>query len=146
MLFDDIIINESVDLGDYDEDLSDEYISRLINTNNINPSTVVIVLVGSATYTRKHVDWEIYAGLSGKVGGSTGLIGILLPTFDGLPEHIPARLLDNINSGYALYSYWTRLYDKFLVQQMIHTAFERKNTMSSKINNRRKQMERNLSY
>lgn len=58
-LFGDLFINKSVKLGDIDDDLSEEYIKRLIRENYISDTSVVVVLVGKNTYCRKHVDWEI---------------------------------------------------------------------------------------
>lgn len=57
------IINKSVRAGEYDPDNSDQYIKRLIREDKVSDSSVVVVLVGPNTRKRKHVDWEIYAGL-----------------------------------------------------------------------------------
>ena len=54
--FKDIMINKSVMDNDIDSDNSDEYIKRLIRENYISDSSVVVVLVGRNTKTRKHVD------------------------------------------------------------------------------------------
>ena len=69
------IINKSVVDGEYDPDNSDLYIKRLIREEKVSDSSVVVVLVGPNTKKRKHVDWEIYAGLSASVNalGSSGL-------------------------------------------------------------------------
>lgn len=52
--FKDIMINKSVMDNDIDSDNSDEYIKRLIRENYISDSSVVVVLVGRNTKTRKH--------------------------------------------------------------------------------------------
>lgn len=76
--FGNIFINKSVQDGEYDDDLCDEYIKRLIRQDKISDCSVVVVLIGAETYKRKHVDWEIYAGISGKAGGrSFGYKGIM---------------------------------------------------------------------
>ena len=72
--------------GEYDPDKSDEYIKRLIREDKVSDSSVVIVLVGPNTRKRKHVDWEIYAGLRSSVNGSYGLVGIMLPELNELPH------------------------------------------------------------
>lgn len=77
--FGNYFINKSVDEDEYGDVLSDEYVKRLIREDKISDCSVVVVLIGAETYKRKHVDWEIYAGLSGKAGGYSGLIGVLLP-------------------------------------------------------------------
>lgn len=70
------IINKSVMEGEYCTDNSDEYIKRLIREDKISDSSVIVVLVGPNTKNRKHVDWEIYAGLRPSINGNSGLIGI----------------------------------------------------------------------
>ena len=66
------IINKSVSEGEYNSDNSDEYIKRLIREDKVSDSSVIVVLVGPNTWKRKHVDWEIYAGLRASVNGSSG--------------------------------------------------------------------------
>ena len=78
-LFDDKIINKSVSDGEFDSNNKDEYIKRLIRENKITDSSIIIVLVGRNTKRRKHVDWEIYAGLRRSIYGSSALIGVILP-------------------------------------------------------------------
>ena len=74
-------INESVDMGDVSEDLTDQAIRRKIRDGHLRHSTVTIVLVGADTRNRKHVDWEIHSSMyDGSVSGRSGIIVILLPT------------------------------------------------------------------
>src|SRR2546426_6575015 len=80
-----LFISRSVEPGEIASDLNTEYIKRLIQDGFISDSSVVIVLVGPKTKCRKHVDWEISAGLNKKVGGYSGLLGVLLPGFPLLP-------------------------------------------------------------
>ena len=62
---------------------------------------MIVVLVGTETWRRKYVDWEIYSGLkSTKNNPRCGLLGILLPTYplkdNKIDTHtIPPRLYDN---------------------------------------------------
>lgn len=81
-----------------------EYVLRRLRENHITGSSCTIVLVGRETWGRRYVDWEIEATLDKQ----HGLIGVPLPS---LPPHIcvPERLLDNIQSGYALYVNWAQL-------------------------------------
>ena len=116
-------IDKSVHYGEYSEDLSTDYIKRLIREEKITDSSIIVVLVGTDTYKRKHVDWEISAGLSSLAGGYSGLLGIILPTYYNslqnysLPrnqyryETIPPRLADNIISRYADIYNWESLFD-----------------------------------
>ena len=80
-IYDDIFIDASVDTGDIDENLSDESIRQKIRDEYLRDSTVTIVLVGTETKNRKHVDWEIYSSMyDGKVNKKSGVLVINLPT------------------------------------------------------------------
>jgi hypothetical protein len=85
-----------------------DYISRCIRENYITGTSCTVVLCGPTTFQRKFVDWEIKATLD----KGHGLIGINLPTnqpnVDG-QYVVPARLHDNIVSGYAIWSHWSDL-------------------------------------
>lgn len=155
--FEDIFINKSVCDGDIKEDVSTEYIKKLIQNGYLKDSSVLVVLIGSETYKRKHVDWEISAALSSKVGGCSGLIGIILPSYyddkqnqhlKGQNKHnsatIPPRLNDNVESGYAVLYRWESAISKddkgeFKIKKWIDEAFVRKNNNSKLIDNSRKQ-------
>ncbi|MBR4330820.1 MAG: TIR domain-containing protein, partial [Candidatus Riflebacteria bacterium] len=116
--------------------------------DKISDSSVVVVLVGPNTRRRKHVDWEIYAGLKPSINGNSGLIGVLLPEFPLLPlnnfnySDLPARLADNNKSGYANIYTWNDFINKF--DSIIQKAFENRITLKDKIDNSRIQMKRNL--
>lgn len=58
-----IFIDQSVPTGDISDGVSDEYIRELIRDEYLRDSTVTIVLVGTETARRKHVDWEIYSSM-----------------------------------------------------------------------------------
>lgn len=142
------IINKSVMNGEYNSDNSDEYIKRLIREDKVSDSSVVVVLVGPNTWKRKHVDWEIYAGLRASVNGNSGLVGILLPTYsvgyngEYSYSNIPSRLADNIESGYAKMYSWDYAIKNF--NGIIEDAYNRRITDKSKVRNGRIQMSQNL--
>lgn len=142
-LFGDLFINKSVKLGDIDEDLSTEYVKRLIRENYISDSSVVVVLVGENTHCRKHVDWEISAGLL----NNAGLIGLALPSHSSYKkdkyssDNVPARLDDNLKSGYASFYDWTE--NKAHMVNRIEKAFENKSKKKDDKVNSRKQMKYN---
>lgn len=142
------IINKSVALGKYSSDNSDEYIKRLIREEKISDSSVVVVLVGPNTKNRKHVDWEIYAGLRSSVNGNSALIGIFLPTMRKASgggyyyADMPGRLADNIKSGYADFYDWDYAVKHF--DSIIESAFNNRIARRSKIDNSRIQMQKNL--
>ena len=77
----DIFIDASVDTGDIDENLSDESIRQQIRDEYLRDSTVTILLVGTETKNRKHVDWEIYSSMfDGQVNKKSGVLVIQLPS------------------------------------------------------------------
>ncbi|MED3202432.1 TIR domain-containing protein [Bacillus toyonensis] len=101
-----------------------DYILGEIRTKHLKDSTVTIVLIGSETANRKWVDWEIYSSLR-PYGKRTvnGLLGIYLPT----AGKVPARLQDNIDSGYAITMKWENI--SWQLESKINEAFDnRKNT------------------
>ena len=49
----------SVDTNDVDDDLPTERIRCIIRDDYLRDSTVTIVLIGTETKGRKHVDWEV---------------------------------------------------------------------------------------
>ena len=79
-----IFIDRSVPTGDISDGLSDEYIRELIRDGYLRDSTVTIVLIGTETARRKHVDWEIYSSMyDGRVNTKSGILVIELPSTNG---------------------------------------------------------------
>ncbi len=76
-----IFINKSVDTGGIDDSLDDSQIRELIRDEYLKDSTVTILLVGTETKKRKHLDWEIYSSMyNGKVNKKSGILVINLPS------------------------------------------------------------------
>jgi hypothetical protein len=130
------IHSRSVKLGDIDGSVSTDGIRRIIRDRYLTDSTVTIVLVGTETYKRKHVDWEIGASLRNTVSNvRSGLLGILLPSYHATmskpntyaPDTIPPRLRDNVDSGYATLHTWSN--DAETVAGWIHKAYNRRFTV-----------------
>jgi hypothetical protein len=102
----DVIYDNSLE-REIDSDNVD-YVMRRIRENYITGSSCTIVLVGKDTWGRKYVDWEIKATLEKE----HGLIGVHLPTAPTSAENkisVPGRLLDNIQSGFALWLSWAQI-------------------------------------
>lgn len=59
----DIFIDYSVETGDIDDNLTDQQIREIIRDDYLRESTVTILLVGTETKNRKHVDWELYSSM-----------------------------------------------------------------------------------
>jgi hypothetical protein len=77
----DIFIDSSVDTRDIDENLSDESIRQIIRDEYLRDSTVTILLVGTETKNRKHIDWELYSSMyDGQVNKKSGVLVIQLPS------------------------------------------------------------------
>ncbi len=76
-----MFIDGSVDTGDIDENLPDQSIREIIRDRYLRDTTVTLVLVGTQTRGRKHVDWEIFSSMiDGSVNKKSGVIAILLPS------------------------------------------------------------------
>lgn len=132
----DIFIDRS--LGQpFPDYMSDEEILAKIRQDYLKDSTVTVVLVGSETYKRKWVDWEIYASLR-PYGERTrnGLLGIRLPGATTLP----VRLQDNVDSGYAVLMDWENI--SWQLESEIDEAFKNRE-FASLINNTRPLRQRN---
>lgn len=147
-MFEDLIISKSVEKDDIDSDNSDEYIKQLIQKDYLTDTTVLVVLVGPKTKCRKHIDWEISGAISTKVGGNSGLLGILLPSHPdyGKQEYhatnLPPRLAANVESGYAILHDWTS--DRVQMQKWIEEAFAKKSDIDTRITTSIPQMDKDI--
>ena len=119
------------------EYMTDDEILEAVRTEHLKDSTVTIVLIGSETANRKWVDWEIYASLRPYGERSrNGLLGIYLPT----AEKAPARLQDNIDSGYAVTMKWENI--SWQLDSKIDEAYNNRGKYNL-VRNSRKRRERN---
>lgn len=76
-----IFIDASVDTGDIPDDWDDQTIRQEIRDEYLRDSSVTILLVGTDTAKRKHIDWEIYSSMfDGKVNKKSGVLVINLPS------------------------------------------------------------------
>lgn len=77
----DIFEDWSVDTGDIPDELTDEQIRVKIRDEYLRDSRVTILLVGTETRNRKHVDWELYSSMHNtQQNKKSGIIVILLPS------------------------------------------------------------------
>jgi len=142
------IIDKSVHDGDIDDkNIKTETIRQKIRDDYIADATVTVVLIGNETWKRKHIDWEISSSVrSTKKNSRTGLIGILLPSYER-PEPgkysihtIPPRLWDNVNENNFSDDTFAKIYgwrdDPEDFQNYIHQAFLRKDRVNP-INSRK---------
>ncbi len=84
-----VFIDNSVDTGDIDPNLSNESIRAKIRDSYLRDSTVTILLVGTETARRKHVDWELYSSMiDGQINKKSGIVVVQLPSTN--PKHFTA--------------------------------------------------------
>lgn len=78
-----IFIDLSVDTGDISDALTDEAIREKIRDEYLRDSSITVVLVGTETKRRKHVDWEIYSSMyDGARNKKSGILVVNLPTIN----------------------------------------------------------------
>jgi len=105
----DIFIDASVDTGDIDDSLSDQAIRQKIRDEYLKDSSVTIVIVGTETKNRKHIDWEIYSSMyDGQVNKKSGVLVINLPS-TGCSKYTAAHGDEEKNALYPNTSNWTTL-------------------------------------
>lgn len=133
----DIMLTNSVQMGDINPNLRTETIRQKIRDEYLRDSTVTIVLIGTETWKRKHVDWEIGSSIRDTFyNPRSGLLGIFLPSYplqqnsitnncEYYPYTIPPRLEKNVECGYAKVYSWSNDPDE--VQNWIHEAFLNRN-------------------
>ena len=146
-------VSRSVQDDDIDPNNKTETTRQVIRDRFISQSSVTIVLIGQNTWKRKYVDWEIgYSIKKTSQNTRSGLIGILLPSYDKCnsygcsteitddgveytPCNIPPRLYDNIQAGYS------KLYSCPINHQelmaWIHEAFQKRDSTLYLPNNSR---------
>lgn len=131
----DVMVSKSVQIGDISDGLKTETIRQKIRDEYLRDSTVTVVLIGTQTWQRKHVDWEIGSSIRDtQYNPRSGLLGILLPSYKQPAPNkynrytVPPRLYDNIKCGFAKLYNWSD--DPTAVQAWIHEAFLRRNDVS----------------
>ncbi len=88
-----IFIDASVDTGDIPDNISSESVRKKIRDEYLRDSTVTIVLVGTETRRRKHIDWEIHSSMyDGSVNRRSGIVVIMLPSVNDDYIHAPHGL------------------------------------------------------
>ncbi|MBO9475844.1 TIR domain-containing protein [Shimia sp. R10_1] len=71
----------SVEVGEIDDSLSSEAIRRIIRDEYLRDTSVTILLCGTETRFRKHIDWELKSSMiDGSVNKKSGILVIDLPS------------------------------------------------------------------
>lgn len=143
----DILETKAVSEGEINPYIRAENIRQKIIDEFIRSASVTVVLIGSETWKRKHVDWEISSSIGGtELDSRKGLIGILLPSYPRTDTNkynkgtVPPRLQDNIDCGFAKIYSWSE--DPYEVQRWIQEAFIRRKQLDP--DNTREPFEKNL--
>ena len=119
-----IFIDESVDTGDISDSLSDESIREKIRDEYLRDSTVTIVLVGTETKQRKHIDWEIYSSMyDGTVNKKSGILVVTLPTAYSECVHAPRGQAEK--SLYPYITSWTSVNSRAEYERLYPTMPDR---------------------
>ena len=129
------IVDRSVEDGDIDERLKTEAIWEKIRDEHLADASVVLVLIGRHTWSRKFVDWEVGSALNqSKNSSRCGVLGMVLPDHPDYgtgrrdPNLLPQRLAANIEGDDP----YVRLYDwpgdgsLSVIRDWVHTAFQRR--------------------
>nr|GEW82229.1 hypothetical protein [Tanacetum cinerariifolium] len=127
------VYSKSVQDGEINTSLATETIRQTIRDNHLRNSSVTVVLVGQQTWKRKHVDWEISSSIRNTLYNKrSGLVGLRLPSRPDYGPYLspdygtmPARLVDNLECGYASLYDWTE--DVSQMTAIIHEAWLRRN-------------------
>jgi hypothetical protein len=126
-----VFMSKSVQIGDLSPWLDTDAVRAKIRDDYLRDSTVTVVLVGSQTWQRRHVDWEIASSIrQTALSSRSGLVGILLPTHPSFytPGYdagiVPPRLVDNQKCGYAKIYNWS--VEPIAVSRWIQEAFDRR--------------------
>lgn len=115
----------------------EEYIKSQIGSKYLSDSTVTILYVGSCTWARKYVDWELSSSLrNDPVNKRNGLLA--LTPADRSTNKLPARFADNWakdGSRYARYHYYPQSATD--LRNWIEDAFKGRDSLFRLINNSR---------
>lgn len=77
----DVFIDFSVDLGEIPENWDSQKIREYIRDEHLKDTTVTVLLVGTDTKNRKHIDWELFSSMyDGKKNKKSGILIVNLPS------------------------------------------------------------------
>lgn len=147
-------IAKTVGVTDEDDFIDSDdtgYIMDRIRTKYLGDSSVTIVLVGSCTWARRYVDWEVYSSLrSSKYSKVNGLLAISLPSVSGRGASLPDRVSDNLlrdaNNNELGYAQWMKYPTSgSALRGWIETAYNARTSRVALIDNTRPRRVRSAS-
>jgi hypothetical protein len=134
--FSDVFTARAIGVSDVDDFIDSDntnYVMQRIRDLYLSKSTVTIVLIGSCTWARKYVDWEVASSVRDSSNDKrSGLLAINLP-YMGKGGRLPDRVDDNVsrdaNGNELGYAHWY-VYPKTKAQlrSWIQAAFDRRDT------------------
>ena len=108
----------SVHTGDISDDLDSDAIRTKIRDEYLKESEVTILLCGTETRFRKHVDWELKSSMiDGSVNKKSGILVINLPTVTNSERGITSFADDEKQLIYPEITSWTRFETKSEYQE-----------------------------
>ncbi len=111
-----IFIDGSGDTREISDALTDEQIRTTIRDDYLADSTVTIVLVGTETKNRKHVDWEMYSSMhDGPVNKKSGIVVIVLPTISS--TYFTAAHAEEKSILYPEVTSWTSITERSVYEE-----------------------------
>lgn len=129
--FQDVFIPRAIGMEEDGSDIIDstnvDHIRDTIRERYLWDSTVTIVAIGSCTWARKFVDWEIYSSLrNSPKNRRNGLVAVQMPSVDGTSPKLPDRLEANLAaSGQVSYAkYWRYPNNSNTLRAHIQEAFD----------------------
>lgn len=153
-----IFEDASVNTGGISDYLTDQQIRTIIRDDYLRDSSVTIVLVGTETKCRKHVDWEIYSSMyNGAKNKKSGILVVNLPSVSGSQisicgedkhilgseikwspitsyeryEYLPERIVDNIKNSdvrIAVVDYLRIINNPNGLKKLIDIAYKNRDT------------------
>lgn len=133
------------DDDDFVDSENTDYIMDQIRKKYLGNTTVTIVLVGACTWSRKFVDWEVYASLRRYTDyAPSGLVAINLPSM-GKVGKLPDRVADNRDGDDGFARYWVYPESKRSLRSWIDIAYEARSSKSHLIDNSRARRQRNAT-
>lgn len=98
----------SVNSGDIDDTyLDDQQIRQRVRDYYLRDSTVTMVLVGTDTRYRKHVDWELYSSMRNtELNAKSGVVLVTLPS-TGITHFFAGHGAEEKQALYPEISSWT---------------------------------------
>lgn len=150
--FENVFIPRVIGVTDEDPRINSndlDYVMDTIREKYLSNSTVTILMVGSCTWSRKFIDWEIYSSLRrDKVNRLNGLMGIELPSAAQANVTLQNRFSENLpkaagGDGYA--RYWSYPRTDQALRDCIQDAFNARQQRDHLIQNTQQRRQRDSS-